>query len=71
MTVFARDETLFAQGDASKNIMYIQKRRGEDFRGLQNSKEAVVGMLGPGDFIGEGGLAGQSLRMATATAMAP
>jgi len=71
MTVFARDETLFAQGDASKNIMYIQKGGVKISVVSKTGKEAVVGMLGPGDFIGEGGLAGQSLRMATATAMAP
>jgi|SRR5882762_2424801 len=71
MTEFARDETLFAQGDASKNIMYIQKGGVKISVVSKTGKEAVVGMLGPGDFIGEGGLAGQSLRMATATAMAP
>ena len=37
----------------------------------KTGKEAVVGMLGRGDFIGEGGLAGQSMRMATATAISP
>ena len=71
MTEFARDATLFAQGDVSKNIMYIQKGGVKISVVSKTGKEAVVGMLGPGDFIGEGGLAGQSLRMATATAMAP
>ena len=71
MTEFARDATLFAQGDVSKNIMYIQKGGVKISVVSKTGKEAVVGMLGPGDFIGEGGLAGQSLRMSTATAMAP
>jgi CRP/FNR family cyclic AMP-dependent transcriptional regulator len=68
---FARRETIFSQGDACRNIMYIQKG-GVKISVVSNAgKEAVVGMLGPGDFIGEGGLAGQPLRMATATAVTP
>jgi CRP/FNR family cyclic AMP-dependent transcriptional regulator len=68
---FARKETLFSQGDPGKNIMYIQKGGVKISVVSKAGKEAVVGMLGPGDFIGEGGLAGQSLRMATATAITP
>jgi CRP/FNR family cyclic AMP-dependent transcriptional regulator len=68
---FARKETLFSQGDPSKNIMYIQKGGVKISVVSKAGKEAVVGMLGPGDFIGEGGLAGQPLRMGTATAVTP
>ena len=68
---FARKETLFTQGDPSKNLMYIQKGGVKISVVSKTGKEAVVGMLGPGDFIGEGGLAGQPLRMATATAVTP
>src|SRR6266699_6813366 len=68
---FGRKETLFSQGDPCKNIMYIQKGAVKISVVSKNGKEAVVGMLGPGDFIGEGGLAGQPMRMATATAVAP
>jgi CRP/FNR family cyclic AMP-dependent transcriptional regulator len=68
---FGRKETLFSQGDPCKNIMYIQKGSVKISVVSTVGKEAVVGMLGPGDFIGEGGLAGQPLRMATATAVTP
>jgi CRP/FNR family transcriptional regulator, cyclic AMP receptor protein len=69
MIEFGKRETLFSQGDPSKNIMYIQKGEVKISVVSKTGKEAVVGMLGPGDFVGEGGLAGQPLRMATATAV--
>ena len=68
---FGRKETLFSQGDPSRKIMYIQKGEVKLSVVSKTGKEAVVGMLGPGDFIGEGGLAGQPMRMATATASTP
>jgi CRP-like cAMP-binding protein len=68
---FGRKETLFSQGDPSKKIMYIQKGEVKLSVVSKTGKEVVVGMLGPGDFIGEGGLAGQPMRMATATATTP
>ena len=71
MTEFGRKETLFSQGDPCKSIMYIRKGGVKISVVSQTGKEAVVGILGPGDFIGEGGMAGQSMRMATATAVAP
>jgi CRP/FNR family cyclic AMP-dependent transcriptional regulator len=71
MAEFGKRETLFSQGDPSKNIMFIQKGAVKISVVSGAGKEAVVGMLGPGDFIGEGGLAGQPMRMATATAVTP
>jgi CRP/FNR family transcriptional regulator, cyclic AMP receptor protein len=71
MREFPRKEALFSQGDPCKNMMYIQKGGVKISVVSKVGKEAVVGMLGPGDFIGEGGLAGQPLRMATATAITP
>ena len=68
---FGEKETLFSQGDPCKNMMYIQKGEVKISVVSQTGKEAVVAMLGSGDFIGEGGLAGQPLRMATATAVTP
>ena len=68
---FKRQETVFAQGDPAKNVMYIQKGHVKLTVVNETGKEAVVAMLGPGDFCGEGCLAGQSLCMATATAIAP
>ncbi len=68
---FEKKETLFSQGDPCKTIMYIQKGDVKISVVSKTGKEAVVGMLGQGDFIGEGGLAGQSMRMGTATATTP
>ena len=71
MMEFERKDTLFAQGDLCKNIMYILKGGVKISVVSKTGKEAVVGILGPGDFIGEGGLAGQPMRMAAATAVTP
>ena len=68
---FGRKAKLFSQGDASTHIMYVQKGSVKISVVSKSGKEAVVGILGPGDFLGEGGLAGQSIRMATATAVTP
>src|SRR5271167_4051740 len=68
---FHRGESIFSQGDAAETVMYIQKG-GVKFSVVNGSgKEAVVAMFGPTDFFGEGCMAGQALRMATATAIAP
>jgi CRP-like cAMP-binding protein len=64
-------ETVFAQGDPAKSVMYIQEGGVKLSVVNEAGKEAVVGILGPGDFLGEGCLAGQSVCMATATAIAP
>ena len=68
---FQRKETVFAQGDAAKNVMYIQEGGVKLTVVNEAGREAVVAILGPGDFCGEGCLAGQSICMATATAIAP
>ena len=66
---FGRGETIFSQGDSCKDVMYIQAG-GVKLSVLSKSgKEAVVAMLGPGDFFGEGCLAGQRVRMGSATAI--
>jgi CRP-like cAMP-binding protein len=68
---YARGETVFAQGDACEHVMYIQSG-GVKLSVLSKSgKEAVVALLGPGDFFGEGCLAGQKFRMGSATAITP
>jgi CRP-like cAMP-binding protein len=71
MVAYRRSETIFAQGDAGDSVFYIQKGRVELSAASEVGREAVVAMLGPGDFVGEGCLAGQAARMATATAMTP
>ena len=68
---FPGKETIFAQGDPAKNVMYIQEGGVKLTVVNEDGKEAVVAMFGPGDFFGEGCLAGQSVCMATATAIAP
>jgi len=62
-------ETIFSQGDSSDNVLYIQRGSVKLSVLSRNGKEAVVGVLGAGDFLGEGALAGQPVRLATATAM--
>jgi len=64
---YARGQAVFTQGDACDDVMYIQSG-GVKLSVLSKAgKEAVVAMLGPGQFFGEGCLAGQTLRMGSAT----
>jgi CRP/FNR family cyclic AMP-dependent transcriptional regulator len=68
---YGRGETIFTQGDPCEHVMYIQSG-GVKLSVLSKSgREAVVAMLGPGDFFGEGCLAGQPFRMGSATAITP
>ena len=66
-----RAEVIFSQGDDAKSVMYVQKGGVKLSVVNEVGKEAVVAILGPGDFFGEGCLAGQSVRMGTATAVTP
>src|ERR1700720_2190341 len=68
---FQRNATIFTQGDSSKHVMYIQIGSVKLSVVNEVGKEAVVAMLGPGDFFGEGCLAGQKVRIGTATATTP
>jgi CRP/FNR family transcriptional regulator, cyclic AMP receptor protein len=68
---FAKKETIFAQGDLCKDVLYIQKGGVRLSVVNEAGKEAVVAVLGPGDFFGEGCLAGQPIRIGTATAITP
>src|SRR5579872_6168880 len=61
--------TIFVQGNSSKHVMYIQKGSVKISVVNEVGKEAVVAMLGSGDFFGEGCLAGQKTCIATATAI--
>jgi CRP/FNR family cyclic AMP-dependent transcriptional regulator len=65
---YRRGEVVFAQGDAGNDIRYIQQGAIKLSVLSHVGKEAVVAMLGPGDFFGEGALAGQTVRIGTATA---
>jgi CRP/FNR family cyclic AMP-dependent transcriptional regulator len=66
---FKKKETIFSQGDPAKNVLYIQKGGVRLSVVNETGKEAVVAVLGPGDFFGEGCLAGQPIRIGTATAI--
>ena len=67
---YRKGEVVFAQGDAGEDIRYLQKGSIKLSVLSRIGKEAVVAMLAPGDFFGEGALAGQSVRIGTATAVA-
>ena len=71
VSTFRNKETVFVQGDPAKSVVYIQDGGVKLTVVNETGKEAVVAILGPGDFLGEGCLAGQSICMATATAIAP
>ena len=68
---FRKKETVFTQGDPAKSVMYIQEGSVKLTVVNESGREAVVAILGPGDFLGEGCLTGQSKYIATATAIAP
>ena len=68
---FKKAEVVYSQGDAAMSIMYLQAGSVKLSVVNEVGKEAVVAILEPGDFFGEGCLAGQSVRMGTATAITP
>jgi len=65
---YERADAVFTQGDPCDHVMYIQKGAVKLSVLSKAGREAVVAMLGPGEFFGEGCLAGQPVRMGTATA---
>jgi CRP-like cAMP-binding protein len=65
---YRRKEVVFAQGDPADLVYYLQKGRVKLTVVSKQGKEAVVGLVNPDMFFGEGCLAGQQLRMSTATA---
>ena len=66
---YAKKQTIFAQGESADAVFYIQKGRVKVSVVSKQGKEAVVAIMGPGEFLGEGCLIGQPKRLATATAM--
>ena len=68
---YGRDEVIFTQGEPSEHVLYMQSGGVKLSVVSKTGKEAVVAMLGPGDFFGEGCLAGQLVRMGSATAITP
>jgi CRP/FNR family cyclic AMP-dependent transcriptional regulator len=66
---FHSGQSIFLQSAAADAVFYIQKGKVKIVVASKQGKEAVVGILGPGDFFGEGCLIGQPLRLSTAKAM--
>ena len=64
-----KNEVVFLQSAAADAVFYIQKGKIKIVVSSEHGKEAVVGVMGPGEFFGEGCLIGQPLRLATAKAM--
>src|SRR6476646_865232 len=68
---YGRGETVFTQGDPCDHVLYIQSGGVKLSVLAKAGREAVVAMLGPGEFFGEGCLAGQPVRMGSAAAITP
>jgi CRP/FNR family cyclic AMP-dependent transcriptional regulator len=64
-----KNQKIFSQGDPADAVFYVQKGKVKLTVTSNQGKEAVIALLGEGDFMGEGCMAGQMLRMATAVAM--
>jgi CRP-like cAMP-binding protein len=69
VVAFPKKKTIFAQGDLADSVFYVQQGKVRLSVVSKVGKEASLGILSEGQFFGEGGLAGQPLRMGSATAM--
>jgi CRP/FNR family transcriptional regulator, cyclic AMP receptor protein len=68
---YRRSQRIYSQGDPATDVLFIQQGAVKLSVVSPFGKEAVVAILGPGDFLGEGGLAFQSVRISTAIAITP
>ena len=71
VATYQKGRVVFSQGQPSDTVFYVRKGEIKISVLSRGGKEAVVAMLGPGDFFGEGALTGQSIRIGTATATMP
>jgi CRP-like cAMP-binding protein len=69
IAAFPKKQTIFAQGDSSDAVFYVQKGKVKLTVVATSRKEATIGILNEGDFFGEGCLTGQPRRMCSATAI--
>ena len=69
IVTFEKGQIIFAQGGPTDSVFYVQRGKIKLTVVSHAGKEATVGVLGEGSFFGEGGLAGQALRMGSASAM--
>jgi CRP/FNR family transcriptional regulator, cyclic AMP receptor protein len=67
--MFLKDQVFFAQGDPADSVFYIQEGQVKVVVLSEQGKEAVIAILGPGDFCGEGCLGGQTVRISSVMAM--
>ena len=66
---YRKDQLVYRQGDPADAVFYIESGKVKKTVVSEQGKEAVVAVLGAGDFFGEGSLAGESLRLATVSAL--
>src|SRR6204780_4300779 len=66
---YRKDQIVFRQGDAADAVFYIQSGKVKKTVVSEQGKEAVVALLGPDNFFGEGSLAGETLRLSTVTTL--
>jgi CRP/FNR family transcriptional regulator, cyclic AMP receptor protein len=66
---YRKGQIVFGQGDPSDAVFYIESGKVKKTVVSEEGKEAVVALLGTGDFFGEGCLAGEALRLATVSAL--
>jgi CRP/FNR family cyclic AMP-dependent transcriptional regulator len=68
---FKKDQVIFSQDDPCDEVLYFQSGNAKLSIVNPQGKETVLAIVGPGDFLGEGCIIGNPVRMATATAIAP
>jgi CRP-like cAMP-binding protein len=71
LSEYEKDHVVYTQEDAANSVFYIQTGKLKISVVSEQGKEAVVAILGTGDFFGEGCMTGQKVRLATATTLAP
>jgi CRP/FNR family transcriptional regulator, cyclic AMP receptor protein len=69
LLLFPKKQRIYAQGDSADAVLYVQTGKVKLSVVSTTGREATIGILGAGEFFGEGSLAGQALRMGSATAM--
>jgi CRP/FNR family cyclic AMP-dependent transcriptional regulator len=71
IVTYRKRQTIFSQGDSSRSVFYLRSGSVKITVTSSSGKEAVIALLQPGDFFGEGCIAGQPLRVARAITMGP
>src|ERR1700741_2661695 len=69
ISVYRKDQNVYTQGESADCVFYIQSGKVKKTVVSEQGKEAVIALLGTGDFFGEGCLTGQALRLSTVSAL--